>query len=60
MQMLKIWARIGDKTLLHNFSTRIGMSFILKILHSNSLLMTASTCEASRFVKLHSVKPVNL
>jgi len=43
MQRLKIWARNGDKALLHNFSTRIGMSFILTLLHSNNLLMTAST-----------------
>jgi len=43
MQRLKIWARNVDKALLHNFSLRIGMSFILTLLHSDSLLMTAST-----------------
>jgi len=42
MQRLKIWDRNGDKALLHNFSIRIGMSFILTLLYSNSLLMTAS------------------
>ena len=36
MQRLKIWGRNGDKAHLHNFSIRIGMSFILTLLQSDA------------------------